>query len=274
MMEFISIDMAGCDENSTNLNVLPNRLVKDQAVERGGTIRLRDLNTKSHRPASQGISESVAYFKKKEKTTRRIVQLQDESQDLGDLGEIRSKYIPDSPSLWRTLNHHDEVIAHSPLNKLLSIENGPVLELTPISNVYESDFDCQPFYHVYDYENRLEADDYESILHQMVEDDLKNERPVFDRELEYQELKKIVGTTDYILYYFFGIDRLQFFQLKQERDKFQTYTYESYTRPLNYSTPAEDEENGDGHYDSMSEDRESDQFLWETSSIMSLDKCV
>lgn len=273
MERFIPIHLNGGDENSTHFNFLKSENGKHQNRFNGGAIRLRDLNTGADRPPSQRTVNLVTYLRKPDPTVGPSVKLQGNFPEIGDLGEVQTKYIPESPSLLRTLAHSYSTNS-SPVTKLMRINDTSLLDLTSVSKIYDDGFDCQPFYHIYDYENRLEADDYESILHQMVEDELNNQRPVFEREMEYQELKKMVGFTDYILHYLFGIDKLQFFQLKEERDKFQEYTYESYTRPLNYPEIEGEEEEEEEECDVVYEEDETNNMLRDTSSVMSIDEYV
>ncbi|CAR26805.1 hypothetical protein ZYGR_0I00770 [Zygosaccharomyces rouxii] len=279
MGEFIPIRLVGSDENSTQFNYLQgkNEKVLQQQQQQqygggGGAIKLRDLNTEVQRPISQRTLELVEYLRKPEPALGSSVKLRPDSAEmvLGTLGEVKSMYIPESPSLLRTLTYN----TNSSTVRLIKMDDGSTLDLSPVSKIYDGDFDCQPFYHTYDYENRLEVDDYDSILNQMVEDDLNNSKPTFYRELEYQEMKKIVGITDYILYYVFGIDKLQFFQLKGERDKFREFNYESYTCPLKYRDPEFNDLKDDEQAVSSDEDYETDQALCDTSSVMSLDMYV
>ncbi|GAV52795.1 hypothetical protein ZYGR_0AI00770 [Zygosaccharomyces rouxii] len=279
MGEFIPIQLVGGDENSTHFNYFQGKSDKLQQNQQqqhyggcGGAIKLRDLNTEVQRSASQRTLELVEYLRKPEPALGPSVKLQPNSAEmgLGTLGEVKSMYIPESPSLLRTLTYN----TNSSTAKLIKMDDGSTLDLTPVSKIYDGEFDCQPFYHTYDYENRLEADDYDSVLNQMVEDDLNNSRPIFYRELEYQELKKIVGITDYILYYVLGIDKLQFFQLKGERDKFREFNYGSYTCPLKYRDPEFNDLNDDEQLVSSDEDYETDEVLCDTSSVMSLDMYV
>lgn len=278
MEEFVPIELVGGDENYTNVNHLLGKDGKRSqnhygGASVGGAIKLRDLNAEVQRPTSQRTLELVEYLRKPEPSLGSSVKLHSGSAEsgLGTLGEIQSMYIPESPSLLRTLNSN----TNSCEAKLIKMDDGSTLDLTPVSKIYDGEFDCQPFYHTYDYENRLEADDYESILNQMIEDDLNNSHPVFHRELEYQELKKIVGTTDYILYYVFGIDKLQFFRLKEEREMFKEFNYESYSCPLKYRDPEVNDLNEEEQLSSLDEeDTEIGQALWDTSSVMSLDVYV
>lgn len=278
MEEFIPIQSVDGDENSSHFTCFHDKNNKhgqnqqqQQYVGVGGFIKLRDLNTEIQRPISQKTLKLVEYLRKPEPSLGPNVRLRPNSAEfgLGTLGEVKTMYIPESPSLLRTLTYD----TNSKM-KLIKMEDGSTLDLAPVSKIYDGEFDCQPFFRAYDYENRLEVDDYDSILNRMVEGDLNNSRPVFYKELEYQELKKFVGITDYILYYVFGIDKLQFFELKEERDKFREFNYGSYTCPLRYRDPEFNGLNDDEQLISFDEDYETDGVLCDTSSVMSLDMYV
>lgn len=252
------------DENVAHHTYINNHSEKsDKSLPLGQAeaIKLRDLNLSNRSFNFQGnvdqdTLELVKYLRKPEHAAirkKRWRRLPLESFTMEGLGEINSEFIPESPSLERTLAGISNYSAES---KLLKMCDGTKLDLSSVSKFYDRNFDCQPFFHTYDYENRLEPEDYASILDKMVEDEVYKTRPSFEKELEFKELKKLVRKYDYIMYYTMGIDKLGYFKLKKERDLFKEYSWKSYTCPLKY----------DGHDDDSLKSRTNDEAI-ETSNV-------
>lgn len=205
-------------------------------------IKLRNLNLVSRETSGRGIKKEdetsilhAAPLEKPEpvwKSHKRSGRFSLDSHGLKDLGEIRNEFIPPSPSLEHTLALESE---HNMAGTRSSEFQGTVnLDLSGLPRSYEESLDYPPFFRARDYESRLERDDYESIIHKMIDSELSNKRPVFQKELEFQELQKMVGKSDYLLYYVLGIDKLGFFELKNERDAFRGNLRDMYTSPLRY----------------------------------------
>ncbi|CCC68579.1 hypothetical protein NCAS_0B04950 [Naumovozyma castellii] len=152
--------------------------------------------------------------------------------DIGRLQDIKNKYIPGSPSLGTVLNE--------------SINLSPVLK--PLSKVQDRPFDCAPFFHCYDYENRVGDMDEDILVKQLLIDDLNGTYPIFAKQLEYDELKKNLKKSDRILHYLFGIDRTGYFELDEERTHFYstlknrcTATLRFTDRSLDFNISSEEE---------------------------------
>ncbi|EJS43949.1 isc10p [Saccharomyces arboricola H-6] len=189
-------------------------------------IRLRNLNF-NHRKYFKGEKKAkpIPVQENLEKLFDRKVDSGLESDGLTD---INLDYIPDSPLI--------EKISEPGHSTLITPKN--IIHLQSDSDLIieecDRNYDCGPFYHLYNYENRIESDDYEAIIEAIIKDEISGTYPVFERELEYQELKGLVRKRDYILYYLFSKDHMGFFQLKEERLLFYAYPSIAYTSPLRY----------------------------------------
>lgn len=195
--------------------------------------------------------------------SRRARRLSIGYSNLKDLNEVREEFIAPSPSLERTLALSRERIPYS--SKPVQLCDGSILQISNCDDFAFEDrgFDCQPFFHSYNYESRYGRDNYEYIINRLVHDDMNNKRPIFQKELEFIELKKMVTRTDYILFYLLGVDRLGYFKLKQEREFFHHSLYEAYTSSLRYNDngssdsdnrTADDDSSSTAHMDDVSDD--------------------
>lgn len=203
-------------------------------------IKLRNLNhvrkkenTIWNKEPNEKSPPFVGALKKPEPVlsqARRSRRLLLSNHSIRGLGVINSDFIPPSPSLERTLSNDHKANGL----KLSRFNDGREINLLDVSGYCDQNFDCQPFFHAHDYESRLEKDDYESIINQMIEGEMNNTRPVYQRELEFQELEKLVKKSDYILYYALGIDKLGYFKLRNERNAFREDLCATYTAPLCY----------------------------------------
>lgn len=164
--------------------------------------------------------------------TRRSRRLQLSNHSIRGLGEINNDFIPPSPSLQRTLAFAPADPMDGP--KVLKLADGVEVIMSDTSDSGMENFDCQPFFHAHDYESRLEKDDYESIINKMILGEMNNKHPIYQRELEFQQLQKMVGKSDYVMYYIFGIDKMGFFRLRSERNAFLENVCDTYTHPLRY----------------------------------------
>ncbi|QHS72965.1 Isc10p [Saccharomyces paradoxus] len=225
-------------------------------------IRLRDLNF-NHRKKLDGkkIAKQVPVqvnFKKSNKI-EALTAL--ESNELTD---INLDYIPDSPSIEK-ISGPENSAAVTPKN-IIHLQSDSDLILEECDHNY----DCGPFYRLYNYENRIEPDDYEAILNAIITDEIAGTYPIFERELEYQELKSLVRKRDYILYYLLSKDYRGFFQLKEERTLFYRYPSIAYTSPLKYLDKRSENELFIGE-----DDEELQSFdLENTSSVRTLDSNI
>ncbi|CUS22541.1 LAQU0S06e00386g1_1 [Lachancea quebecensis] len=109
-------------------------------------------------------------------------------------------------------------------NELLP--DGEILDLSPLENELPLSVDFPPFFHLDEYEKPLDRDDYEGLCLAALQDEFARkatgEGPVFDRQLEMEEKRCQLSLFEYPLYYLFGIDRTGYFELKEERDRFQS----------------------------------------------------
>lgn len=198
-------------------------------------IKLRDLNSTKNKSQIDSLPfkdtlDLVEYLRKPERAVpskRRWHTFHSGGVELEQLEDIKTQFIPESPSLEHTLQSTAPCAS-----AFLKESSGVPLNLSVLTKFFDGSFDCPPFFHTYDYESRLEAGDFESVLFKIVDDEAKNTKPVFQRELEYQELKKFVSKADYARYYIFGIDKSGFFKLKNERELFKESALSAYTSPL------------------------------------------
>lgn len=114
-------------------------------------------------------------------------------------------------------------------------------------------FDCGPFRNVYNYESQYDPSGAIKYLFSDHKDDLKI---IFPEELEYKERSEFISMLDKILYYLFGIDKYQFFELSSRRDRFYSFPTVALTQPFNHP----DDEN-DEYYIDEEEDISSDNFF-------------
>ncbi|CAI4060651.1 Isc10p SKDI_05G2620 [Saccharomyces kudriavzevii IFO 1802] len=220
------------DENQAHLflHKKPSSfLIKEKTATKSkdpDNIRLRDLNFNHRKDLDEGkkakqIPVQVSF----EKSDRSEIRTGLESDELSD---INLDYIPDSPLIQKISGPENSTVV-TPKN-IIYLQSDSDL----ILDECDRNFDCGPFYHLYNYENRIEPDDYEAIVEAIITDEIACTYPVFERELEYQELKNLVRKRDYVLYYLLSRDSLGFFQLKEERTLFYTYPSIAYTSPLRY----------------------------------------
>ncbi|CCD23271.1 Isc10p NDAI_0B02360 [Naumovozyma dairenensis CBS 421] len=117
--------------------------------------------------------------------------------------------------------------------------------LNSIHEVVHRTYDCAPFFHAYNYENRLGKDDYTGILKNIIDDEFKECYPVFPRELEFRRVEKKLRRIDYFLYYFLNIDRTKFFELEEERSLFYNSSITAHTSSLAYMDTEEQQNEDD-----------------------------
>lgn len=240
-------------------------LIKEKAATKSRDlehIRLRDLNF-NHRKKldDKKLAKQVpvkANFKKPNEIEARA------NLDSNELTDINLDYIPDSPSIEKISGPEDSIVV-TPRNIIhLQSDSDIILEEC------EHNYDCSPFYRLFNYENRIEPDDYEAIINAIITDEIAGTYPIFERELEYQELKSLVRKRDYIMYYFLSRDYRGFFQLKEERTLFYRYPSIAYTSPLRYLDNGSETEQFTGE-----DDEELQSFDFEnTSSVRTLDSNI
>ncbi|CCH61487.1 hypothetical protein TBLA_0E04330 [Henningerozyma blattae CBS 6284] len=155
--------------------------------------------------------------------TRRILSI-DSSSDIGNSPKYERK---DIKSLYEgeldedDLSFTDDLILNS-TNNIDHVNNDVV------NRKLDDNFDGQPFYHIYDYENRLERGDDSMLLNQFMENQLFDNEIRFPKELQFLELQEFLKK-EIIFYIFFGIDRFGFFKLKAEREYFYSSIWNMYT---------------------------------------------
>lgn len=254
------------DENQTHLPLHKksnNLFIKEKAVteyNKPDNIRLRNLNFNHRKYLDEKKTKQFPVPVNFEKTTRCEVGI---GLEPGELTDVNLDYIPKSPSIEKISGPNTTI---TPKN-IIHLQSDSDLVIEECDRGY----DCGPFYHLYNYENRIEPDDYEAIIEAIITDEIAGTYPMFERELEYQELKGLVRKRDYILYYLFSKDYLGFFQLKEERTFFYTYPSIAYTSPLRYldNVPENDlftEENDEQlqsfDFENMSSVRTLDSGVW------------
>lgn len=99
-------------------------------------------------------------------------------------------------------------------------------------------FDCSPFRHVYNYESRFDQD---SALNSTILSYIDDIPFVFEQELEYQELSKVISKWDALMFYLFGRDKYRFFELSKKREQFHSLPCKAMTKPLVFPGYEEDE---------------------------------
>lgn len=106
------------------------------------------------------------------------------------------------------------------------LPDGESLDLSSLANELPTSVDFPPFLHLEEYEKPLDRDDYEGLCLAALQDEFMRiatgEGPVFDRQLEIEEKEGQLSFLEYPLYYLFGVDRTGYFELKEERDRFQS----------------------------------------------------
>lgn len=175
---------------------------------------------------------------------------------LGD--EILTK--PEPVAINRGLADDHQLGKLSDMKKLEPsrvLDQERIIDLSVLSKFYDGkNVDYPPFCRAYDYENRFDEDDLVQLT--IYNDDNNGKTQlIFNKELEYNELKQFVGKLDYILFYIFGIDRQGFFELSKERDNFYNFPMNHYIEPL----PQRDESIDDNYLDDQDIDLESDVSL-------------
>lgn len=223
------------DENSGEHHSITYSRGEIQAVSHLDVFKLRSVNLKGKnsqvKHANQKETLNLATFlRQPEKAVTKSSMWQKfqlKNPEVEPLGDIETQFIPESPSLEHTLAATS--VNAPPLLKEFE-ENS--LDLLNVSKFADRSFDCPPFFHAYDYESRLDPEDYGSVLFKAIYDEIRGEKLVFQRELEYQELRESIGKVDYIMYYIFGSDKTGFFELQRERTMFQESTIQTYTSPL------------------------------------------
>lgn len=93
----------------------------------------------------------------------------------------------------------------------------------------QNQFDCSPFRYVCNYENQL---DQSGVIDSVIANSIEDKILMFPQELEYQELSKLISSMDKIMYYLFGKDKFNFFQLSKQRDHFYDFPFLSLMKPL------------------------------------------
>ncbi|EDO15045.1 hypothetical protein Kpol_392p12 [Vanderwaltozyma polyspora DSM 70294] len=224
-----------CDENAqfNQYNIFhgkadASRSLKLNLQKTNRGFQRRDLNYQEPIDSESSLKQVAAQQKIPD---NKLNWTLDFDKCIGDLGTINYDFIPDSPSLYGVLYHSER----DKMCKML--DHSIAMELS--ANVFvdfdeSSTFDCVPFYKCYDYENRIELDDPYAIVSSMIDYEMKHEKPVFPRELEFQELKSFLRFIHIILYYLFGIDRTGYYKLKDERDRFHYNISNELTASLNY----------------------------------------
>lgn len=256
------------DENQTHLSLhrKSNGLfIKEKAVtkyNKPDNIRLRNLNFNHRKYLDEKKTKQVPVQVSLEKPIRYEIG---EGFEPDELTDVNLDYIPNSPSIEK-ISGPNTSTAITPKN-IIHLQSDSDLIIEECDHGY----DCGPFYHLYNYENRIEPDDYEAIIEAIITDEIAGTYPMFERELEYQELKGLVRKRDYILYYLFSKDSLGFFQLKEERTFFYTYPSIAYTSPLRYLdngpendlfTEENDEQLQSYDFENMSSVRTLDSGVW------------
>lgn len=231
---------------------------KRSAMEPMEPIRLRNLNL--------GTSHQQTAFAKSEIASKILIdplrrpepavihsrcsrRMSIGYSTLNTLGDVKDEFNAPSPSLGHTLGLCGDRFYQS--SKPIRMCDGALLNVSSDRTFDDRGFDCQPFFHTYNYESRFGRDDYESVINKLIADEMNNTRPVFQEELQFLEMQRMLKSSDYIMFYVFGIDRLGYFKLKRERETFQSSFFEAYTRSLRYG------ENDSSESDSRPGDEES-----------------
>ncbi|QLL32034.1 hypothetical protein HG536_0C02020 [Torulaspora globosa] len=234
-------------------------------------IKLRNLNlVTKHQlgpfvkdgPAAKNLIDPLRKPEPAVIKSRRSHRLSIGYSSLGDLTDVKEEFNAPSPSLGHTLVLCRDKLSEG--SRPIQLCDGAILDVSGERTFDVRGFDCQPFFHCYNYESRFEKDDCESIINKLVTDEMNNRQPVFQKELEFLEIKKMIRRTDYLMFYLLGIDRLGYFRLKQERDSFRNSLSEAYTSSLRYkdnesseseSRTGDEESNSSFHTDDAPDDR-------------------
>ena len=150
------------DENQTHLFLQRKPsgfLIKEKVTtisKDSDNIRLRDLNfnhrkKKDEKTRAEQVPIQIS-FKKSKKS-----ELRNGSESI-ELSDINLDYIPDSPPIENISGPGNSTVV-TPKN-IIHLQSDADLILKECDHNY----DCGPFYRLYNYENRIEIDDYEAII--------------------------------------------------------------------------------------------------------------
>lgn len=156
-------------------------------------------------------------------------------KSIGDICSASHVYDAKSPSLRKVLFEAEKSRSYKIWDSSLSNNDTETINIFH-SHIFQKNnsFDCVPLYNTYNYENKIEKDDYDSIASAMIEDEINGTKPVFSKELEFQELSKLITTKDKIFYYLFGLDNSGYFHLRDKREIFNISPIIKYTSSLAY----------------------------------------
>lgn len=163
------------------------------------------------------------------------------------------------------------IVEEESQEKIFSSNNSFIIDLSMIhelSNSFgQNQFDCGPFRYVCNYENQL---DQGGVINCIISNSIGDKMLMFPQELEYQELSKLISSMDKIMYYLFGKDKFNFFQLSKQRDQFYDFPFLSLMKPLVFSGYEieydNDNKNEDGSYIESNKFNEDNEILIDYSS--------
>ncbi|KAK5773655.1 Isc10p PWA37_004932 [Arxiozyma heterogenica] len=125
------------------------------------------------------------------------------------------------------------IVEEESQERIFSSNNSFIIDLSMLhesSNSFgQNQFDCSPFRYVCNYENQL---DQGGVINSIISNSIGDKMLMFPQELEYQELSKLISNMDKMMYYLFGKDKFNFFQLSKQRDQFYDFPFLSLMKPL------------------------------------------
>ncbi|CCE61999.1 hypothetical protein TPHA_0B03270 [Tetrapisispora phaffii CBS 4417] len=160
-------------------------------------------------------------------TKKALLQKSFTNSDLnhiGDLGEINSNYTIDSPSLRKVIFENERYKHFKELSyfmKTCNVPNPSFPSKTEYFNYLPHCVNENNEFRSFDKKETYLQENSEHIVTCMLQDFLNNRRPIFPRELEFQELYSSLTFKDKVLHFLFGRDKNGFFRLEKLKDFFE-----------------------------------------------------
>lgn len=257
---------------SVNLNLKPSILKPPKPIYKG-ELRLKEYSNKQKSNSDiQLLDENFELYDFYVNGTKEFNQVltkeavpnigpQSCSSDYSNITDVE-----ECIQMNRSMNDFEDryvqdlsyIVEEEDQERMIPNDNRFVIDLSMLresSNSYDqSHFDCSPFRNVYNYENRLDQSGaIDSVISNSVEDKIL----IFPQELEFQELSRTISSMDKLMFYLFGKDKYNFFQLSKQRDQFYDFPFLSIMKPLifpGYEIEYNNEEENYVEYDEFNED--------------------
>ncbi|CAL9738326.1 hypothetical protein MOSE0_N08724 [Monosporozyma servazzii] len=250
-----------------NINLKPTIVNSPKPIYKGN-LRPKEYSTKiplSHiKPTYEDFELYDLYI------DRQIEELQPQPQQKHSvIQEYSPSVISESSQSWRNpavsplkKKQLDSNLESKKRTKVLGTEGVPIEPDQPriidlrfqreIIGPRNFNFDCGPFRNVYNYESQY---DQSGAIEYLFSDPKEGLKLIFPEELEYKERSEFITILDKIIYYLFGIDKYQFFEMSLRRDRFYSLPTVALTQPFNHP-----EDENDDFFIDEEEDISADNF--------------